>query len=101
MEDFIFAVAVAVVAGAILTGLGFAIRWLRIEDNRNRIRRTSVTMIGSRSPSLTQMTIWSLFTPPRRNAGSAKLANECEMSATTALRVLETSEDGLGIWQSL
>jgi len=39
MVDFLYWVAVAVVAGLILAGFGFAARWLRVEDNRIWLRQ--------------------------------------------------------------
>ena len=39
MGDFLYWVAVAVVGGVILAGLGFAARWLLVEDNRKRVRQ--------------------------------------------------------------
>lgn len=37
LGDFLYWVAVAVVGGIILAGLGFAAQWLRAKDNRERV----------------------------------------------------------------
>jgi hypothetical protein len=39
MGDFAYWVAVAVVAGIILAGLGFAFRWLRVDENREWLQQ--------------------------------------------------------------
>ena len=39
MNDFLMAVAVVVVGGATLAGLGFAAKWLLVKDNRVAIRQ--------------------------------------------------------------
>ena len=39
MGDFVYWVAVAVVAGLVLAGLGFAFRWLQGEEHREHLRQ--------------------------------------------------------------